>query len=114
MTLKLALMIAGAVICIETVGLMVVGLRRPLVVGLSNSGPEILQSINDLEISGTQIRAFIFEVLNLKFPAQPTVDKIRRVCPLFSEGLKSACEKELSDKKSVIPQDFKIEGIGLG
>jgi hypothetical protein len=111
MTLKLTLIIAGSVIIIETIGLFAIGLKRPLVVGLSKNGPEILANVNDDDVTGSEVRTFIFDMLNRKFPAKPTAEKLIQVCPYFTEGLRAACEKELHDKKSVIPQEFILKEL---
>lgn len=111
MTLKISLIVAGTVIFIQTIGLFAIGMKNPLVVGLAKNGPEILSTMNDDVTTGPQVRAFIFEMLNRKFPPKPTVEKVALVCPYFTEGLRAACEKELVDKKSVIPQDFIVREL---
>ena len=111
MTLKIALIVAGSLLAIETIALVSLGMKRPIVVGLTKTGPEILSTLEDEGSTGPQIRAFVFELLNKKFPPKPTLDKLALVCPLLSEGLKVACEKEVRDKKSVIPQDFLVQEL---
>lgn len=111
MTLKLALIVTASVILIETIALVAVGMKRPLVVGLTKAGPEILMAIEDENTTGPQIRAFIFDLLSKKFPPKPSVDKLKLICPYFSENLQAACEKELSDKKTILPQDFLVKEL---
>ncbi|MDZ4676308.1 MAG: hypothetical protein SGI74_02270 [Oligoflexia bacterium] len=111
MTLKIALLIAGAILVVETITLAVVATKKPLVVGLTKSGPEVLSFADQDEISAPQVKSFLFDLLSRKFPPNPTADKLLKVCPLFAEGLKVSCEKEIKDKKSVIPQDFLVREL---
>ncbi len=111
MTLKVSLIVAGLVILFETIGICVVGMKRPLLVGLTTHGPEILNISSDEPTTGPQMKAFVFEILSRKFPPQPTLEKLVRLCPYFTDGLKATCTKELSDKKSFIPQDFLVKEL---
>ena len=111
MTLKMALIVIGCLMGVETFALIALGLRKPIVVGLTNSGPEVLPVIENEKMTAPQVRAFIFEVLARKFPPRPSAERLLVVCPFFTEGLKAACEKEIRDKKSFIPQDFVVKEL---
>jgi len=110
MTLKISLVVAGALLGLSTISLTILGSKKPIVVGISNNGPTVLSALND-DVSGPQVKAFIFDLLSRKFPSNPTSEKLLMVCRYFTEGLKAACEKEIKEKKSVIPQDFLIEEL---
>ena len=110
MTLKICLMVAGAIILVETVCLVCMGFKKPLIVSLENNRPELLTSqIDDGNISIPEFRAFIVEILSQKFSKTPTAEHQKLICRYFTEGLRVACENEALQKKLLIPQDFIIE-----
>jgi hypothetical protein len=112
MTLKVSLIVAGIVFLIETIGFICLAFKEPLVVGLAENGPKIMAPLEEADsITLPEIRAFVFDLLNRKFSKNPLQDLQMSVCRYFSSGLRTACEKEIQQRKSVIPQEIVIQQL---
>jgi hypothetical protein len=109
MTLKVALVIAAALVLVEGIVLIALGFRKPIVIGLSNGTSEVMQKIIDEQLTAPQVRAFIYDVLARKFPIKPNADRLLPVCRFFTEGLAAACSKEIKSKTSFIPQEVLVK-----